>query len=414
LVIAGLLGVVGAVYAGAVLVSRTADALFAREATLANELAEKIRRERVILTERSVPYGADLQGLLEKSGVDRATAIAVHLAARSVFDLRRFRAGNRIALGRSVDGDLRLVRYRIDPERTLEIVAPLESPLGFRADIKNVSATVETFAVRGEIRDSLFDAVVDAGERPELALQLAEIFGWDLDFHTDPRRGDTFRVAVEKKTYADGSVRYTQVFAAEYVNAGHAYRAVLFRGPAGKAAYYAPDGSSLEKAFLRSPLKFSAPVTSRFSRSRLHPVLKVRRAHLGVDYGAPYGAPVQAIGDGQVTFAGSKGANGRMVHLRHANGYETMYLHLSRILVRPGQRVTQGQLVGLVGSTGLATGPHLDFRITQFGQYRNFEALRLPPARPVAKRDWSDFVALRDARLALLPDPQPAPTPTAP
>lgn len=404
----------GAVCAGAVLVSRTADALFAREATLANELAEKIRRERVILTERSVPYGADLQGLLEKSGVDRATAIAVHLAARSVFDLRRFRAGNRIALGRSVDGDLRLVRYRIDPERTLEIVAPLESPLGFRADIKNVSATVETFAVRGEIRDSLFDAVVDAGERPELALQLAEIFGWDLDFHTDPRRGDTFRVAVEKKTYADGSVRYTQVFAAEYVNAGHAYRAVLFRGPAGKAAYYAPDGSSLEKAFLRSPLKFSAPVTSRFSRSRLHPVLKVRRAHLGVDYGAPYGAPVQAIGDGRVTFAGSKGANGRMVHLRHAHGYETMYLHLSRILVRPGQRVTQGQLVGLVGSTGLATGPHLDFRITQFGQYRNFEALRLPPARPVAKRDWSDFVALRDARLALLPDPQPAPTPTAP
>jgi murein DD-endopeptidase MepM/ murein hydrolase activator NlpD len=210
--------------------------------------------------------------------------------------------------------------------------------------------------------------------------------------------------------------------AAEYVNAGKPYRAVLFHDPAGKPAYYAPDGSSLQKAFLRSPLKFSAPITSRFSRSRLHPILKTYRPHLGIDYGAPYGAPVQTIGDGRVVFAGRKGGNGNLVQIRHTNGYETMYLHLSKINVRTGAHVSQGEIIGRVGATGLATAPHLDFRITQNGAYRNFAAINLPPAEPVGRSLRAEFTAARDQALELLTAPElakhaaaaSAPTPVRP
>jgi murein DD-endopeptidase MepM/ murein hydrolase activator NlpD len=270
---------------------------------------------------------------------------------------------------------------------------------GFAAAVEPIPWNTAVVNVRGEIRDSLFRAVDEAGESPELAVQLAEIFGWDLDFYSDPRVGDTFRVQVEKKTSLDGRSRsYGKVLFAEYVNEGRPYQALLFHDAAGKPAYFSPDGRSLEKAFLRSPLKFSAAVTSRFSRSRYHPILHQRRAHLGVDYGAPTGTPVQAIGPGRVVFAGYRGGNGNMVHLRHANGYETQYLHLSRILVRTGQRVESGDRIGLVGSTGLATGPHLHFNFLQSGVHRNFEVVRrnLPSAEPVGRENMAEFAALRE------------------
>jgi murein DD-endopeptidase MepM/ murein hydrolase activator NlpD len=277
----------------------------------------------------------------------------------------------------------------------------------FEAEIRTEPAIVSTVTVQGELRSSLWEAVLDTGEQPELVMLIADIFGWDLDFNTEPRVGDTFRVAFEKKEYADGSVAYAQVFAAEYVNQGRAYQAVLFRDPNGRPAFYAPDGSSLQKMFLRSPLVFGGRISSRFSRARMHPILKRVRPHLGIDYAAPTGSPVQAIGSGRVLFAGRKRGEGNTVHVRHSNGYETMYLHLSRMLVRAGQHVDQGQRIGLVGSTGLSTAPHLDFRITQNGKYRNFEALHLPPATPVAKKDWSEFAKARDEYLAMLPTANP-------
>jgi murein DD-endopeptidase MepM/ murein hydrolase activator NlpD len=152
----------------------------------------------------------------------------------------------------------------------------------------------------------------------------------------------------------------------------------------------------LQKAFLRSPLKFAAPITSHFSQSRFHPILKTYRPHLGVDYGAPTGTPVQSIGNGHVIFAGMSGGSGNLVRIAHSNGYETMYMHLSRILVHVGEHVDAGERIGLVGMTGLATGPHLDFRILQNGAYRNFETLHLPPAEPVARKDMPEFVTARD------------------
>jgi murein DD-endopeptidase MepM/ murein hydrolase activator NlpD len=261
--------------------------------------------------------------------------------------------------------------------------------------------------VSGQVEDSLFNAVEQAGESAELAMRLAQIFGYDLDFYTDPRKGDTFRIVLEKKKYSNGrTAGYGKILAAEYDNGGKKYQALLFHDPAGQPGYYSTDGKSLQKAFLRSPLKFGAPVTSHFSNARFHPILKVYRAHMGTDYGAPVGTPVQAIGSGKVLFAGRKGGEGNMVHIAHSNGYETMYLHLSRMFVRAGERIEIGKTIGLVGSTGLSTGPHLDFRILQKGQYKNFEKLGLPPSDPVSKKNLPEFAAVREKWLPLLKNPE--------
>jgi murein DD-endopeptidase MepM/ murein hydrolase activator NlpD len=380
---------------------RASELELAQQAAQARDVAAQIQRTVVLFFRERVHSGQAFSGALTELGVAPASLGAILAAARPVFDFRHFRAGNELAVGRSVMGDLRAVRYRVDPERELWIVPENRE---FHAEIRTIPTTMEYAGVSGRVADSLFNAVTDAGERPELALALAEIFGWDIDFNTDTRPGDTFRLVVEKKRYTDGDLAlYGRILLAEYTNAGHAFQAVLFHDAQGHPAYYGPDGKALKKAFLHSPLEFRAPITSHFSYSRFHPILKIYRPHLGIDYGAPEGSPVQTIGGGRVTFAGLKGGEGNMVQIRHTNGYETLYMHLSRVLVRNGQQVAQGQRIGLVGHTGLATGPHLDFRIKQNGAFRNFETLKLPPADPVARAEMPKFVAERDRWVALLP-----------
>jgi murein DD-endopeptidase MepM/ murein hydrolase activator NlpD len=379
------------------------DQQFAAEVSSARDEALRIQREVVVFTRNVVPSRRPFAVFLNGLGIDSPTTARLVASAQPVFDLRHLRAGNELDIGRSVLGELREVRYNIDTGRVLSI-AP--SGDAFHSEIETIPSHTDEAGVSGRVEGSLFQAVTDAGERPELAMRLAEIFGWDLDFYTDPRPGDTFRVVVEKKIFANGEpAAYGRILAAEYNNAGHAYRAVLFRGPTGAAAYYTPDGKSMKKAFLHSPLKFAAPITSHFSLSRFHPILKEYRPHLGIDYGAPSGTPVQTIGDGRVIFAGMKGGDGNLVKVQHSNGYTTYYMHLSRILVRNGERVEQGQRIGLVGMTGLATGPHLDFRIELRGQFLNFERLPLPPSDPVARSEWNEFAAARDHALAEMPPP---------
>lgn len=380
---------------------RAAERDFSREALRAAEVAAQIQRTVVLYFHRRVHSGQIFSSALAQMGIPAEGIGGILAAARPVFDFRHLRAGNDLWVGRSVLGELRTVRYRVDPERELW-VEPRDGQ--FQALMHTIPTAVEESGVAGRVGDSLFNAVTDAGERPELALALADIFAWDLDFNTETQSGDTFRLVVEKKRYENGELAaYGRILLAEYTNAGHRYRAVLFHDAQGRPAYYGPDGKALKKAFLRSPLPFAAPVTSHFSYNRLHPILKIHRPHLGTDYGAPEGTPVQAIGSGRVTFAGTKGGEGNMVQIRHTNGYETMYMHLSRILVRSGQPVGQGQRIGLVGHTGLATGPHLDFRIKQNGQFRNFESLKLPPADPVAHTQMAAFLVDRDRWTALLP-----------
>jgi murein DD-endopeptidase MepM/ murein hydrolase activator NlpD len=370
----------------------------------ADEHARIVRENTVVPTENRLPAGRNFAGTLEKLGLSAEQSAQASAAAQRVFNVRQLRAGNAITVGRGLDGGLRQIDYNIDGDRMLHLV-PAEQ--GFTAEIKTIPSHTSVIVVTGTLEDSLFHAVQDAGESAELAMRLAQIFGYDLDFYTDPRKGDTFRVVLQKRTYSDGKpAGVEKIYAAEYVNAGKKYGAVLFHDDLGKPSYYAPDGKSLQKAFLRSPLKFGAPITSHFSKARYHPILKTVRPHLGTDYGAPIGTPVQTIGSGKVIFAGRKGGDGNMVHIVHANGYETMYLHLSRILVRNGEHVEIGKVIGLVGMTGLATGPHLDFRISQKGQFKNFEHLGLPASEPVAKKDMAAFQETREKWISAMEHPE--------
>ncbi len=376
---------------------------FQRQAQLASEDAARIRQQTILPSEKKVPAGQNFVAALQKFGLSAEDAASASAAAQHAFNLRQVRAGNTITVNRSVDGDLREIDYKIDADRMLKIT-PAQS--GFAAEVQEIPSKIEVAAVTGQIDDSLFNAVAQAGESAELAMHLAQIFGYDLDFYTDPRKGDTFRVVLEKKKYSKGQFAgYGKIFAAEYNNGGKKYQALLFHDEFGRPGYYTAEGKSLQKIFLRSPLKFSAPVTSHFSRARFHPILKIVRAHMGTDYGAPVGTPVQAIGSGRVVFAGAKSGEGNMVQIAHANGYETRYLHLSRLFVRIGERIEIGKTIGLVGSTGLSTGPHLDFRILQRGQYKNFERLGLPPSDPVTKKNLPEFAAIRERWLPLLKNP---------
>jgi len=376
-----------------------------RQVQLARDEAARFRAQAVLPTEKKVPAGQNFMTALQKFGLSAEDAARASAAAQRAFNLRQVRAGNTITVNRSVDGDLREIDYKIDADRMLKITP---APDGFAAKVWEIPSKVEVAAVVGQIDDSLFNAVEQAGESAELAMHLAQIFGYDLDFYTDPRKGDAFRVLLEKKKYSRGQFAgYGKIFAAEYNNGGKKYQALLFHDEFGRPGYYTAEGKSLQKMFLRSPLKFGAPVTSHFSRARFHPILKTVRAHMGTDYGAPIGTPVQAIGSGRVVFAGRKGGEGNMVEIAHPNGYETMYLHLSRMFVRIGEPVEIGKTIGLVGSTGLSTGPHLDFRILQRGQYKNFEKLGLPPSDPVAKKSLPEFAALREKWLPLLRNPSP-------
>ncbi len=397
-----------------------AEGQVASEGALARAEAARIQREVVRFTEAIVPARVPFHLALEGMGLDPVLATRIAAAAQNTFDLRRFRAGNKLSVGRGILGDLRFVRYRIDTDRELVIAPkPPQAPQDlqasetsgtpvvgdFHSEITTIPSETETTGVSGEIQGSLFESVIDAGEKPELAMRLAEIFGWDLDFYTDPRPGDTFRIVVEKRKFANGeTAAYGRILVAEYNNAGRPYRAVLFHDVSGRPAYFTPEGKSMKKAFLHSPLKFAAVISSHFSSHRFHPILKQYRAHLGIDYAAPTGTPVQTIGDGKVIFAGPKGGAGNLIEVQHTNGYTTYYMHLSRVLVRNGQHVQQGERIGLVGMTGLATGPHLDFRIQQHGQFLNFEHLGLPTADPVSKRDWSEFATARDSAMAHMPE----------
>ena len=268
--------------------------------------------------------------------------------------------------------------------------------------------TSEVVRLEGEVESSLFGAMDSAGGDAELAVQIAQIYQWDIDFLRDIRKGDTFVVVADRQTVEGEFYGWGTVFATRFVNKGRTLDAVVYPDDSGRLGYYDLEGKPLRKQFLRSPLKFSR-VTSRFSMSRFHPVLRRRMPHYGVDYGAPTGTPVHVTADGTVTLAGRNGGGGNMVTVRHTNGYQTNYLHLSRYGkgIRRGARVSQGQVIGFVGSTGLSTGPHLDYRVTLNGKWINPLAISSPAVKPLSADRLQRFLAHALAVLSLIVDEPP-------
>jgi murein DD-endopeptidase MepM/ murein hydrolase activator NlpD len=346
---------------------------------------------------RNQTLASTLAGLVSPAAVHRLVE-----TARPIYDLARISAGRpfRIALG--ADGLLAEFTYGIDELRTLRVVRHGED---LEANLVTRSYETRTAVVAGRIESSLFAAVEEAGEGDRLAVDLADIYAWDVDFNTEIRPGDSFRVVFEKQLLAGRFVRNGRILAAELTRGDRVLRAFRHEG-AGGAGYYDAEGRPMRRAFLRSPLRFTR-ISSRFSRSRLHPILNVRRPHLGVDYAAPTGTPVSATGDGVVIAAGWDGDFGRSVRIHHANGYETLYGHLSRIDVRRDQRVSQGARIGAVGSTGLATGPHLDYRMRRDGRFIDPLRLQAAPADPVPTAERGAFDDTVRRWSALLEEPAP-------
>jgi murein DD-endopeptidase MepM/ murein hydrolase activator NlpD len=264
----------------------------------------------------------------------------------------------------------------------------------FRATVEDVPLVREVATVSGSINSSLFAAGSAAGLRDATITEIADIFRWDVDFVLDLRAGDSFTVVYERFAKDGEVVDEGDVLAAEFINDGKRFRAVRYTNLAGQADYYTPEGTSLRKAFLKAPVQFSR-ISSVFNPSRRHPVLNTIRAHRGVDYAAPTGTPVQAAGAGRVQFRGTKGGFGNLVEIAHASGVVTRYGHLSRFAagLKTGQRVEQGQVIGNVGMTGLATGPHLHFEYIERGTYIDPQKAmrRATPGAPVSAAERADF-----------------------
>jgi murein DD-endopeptidase MepM/ murein hydrolase activator NlpD len=299
------------------------------------------------------------------------------------------RPGDQITVTHS-NGDLQGLTRQINLTQTLSVQRQAE---GFQAEIIENPVESSVVAKRGRITTSLFEAAAAAGISDQTALDLANIFGWDIDFVLDIREGDEFTVIYEQ-VWQDGSlVGDGPIVAAQFVNDGRTFRAVRYQLPDGSFDYFAPDGRSMHKAFLRAPVDFTR-ISSRFNSRRQHPILNTIRAHKGVDYAAPTGTPVRAAGDGRVQARGWSGGYGNVIVLEHGGGVTTLYGHLSRFArgFSPGSRVRQGQVIGYVGMTGLATGPHLHYEYRINGAHRNPQTVKLPDATPIAADLRADFL----------------------
>ena len=319
---------------------------------------------------------------------------AAFTSLSSWVDFRRMRAGDILQVRTDASGTmvgLDVTQGRLEQARTRR------GDMGWRGEKLEVSLDTVVAEVQGDVRSSLWDALVTAGESPALVQTLVDIFAYEIDFYTEMHPGDTFRLLVEKR-YANGEfLDYGAVTAAEFTTGTVPHRAFAFLGDDGHVAYYDAAGASLRKQLLKAPLRYGA-VTSRFGVRR-HPILGYTRNHNGTDYGVPVGTPVWTVGDGRVIKAGWHGGFGRLVEVSHANGWVSQYAHLSRIDVKVGQRVHQKQLVGLVGQTGLATGPHLHYGLKKNGRYVNSLAQKFERSSPLAGEQLQAFEEQVNKRL---------------
>ena len=350
-----------------------------------------------------------LQEVFLDQGFSRQEIHALITDVRPVYNFNQVRAGNRFVIERLLNGAFNRLEYHINDEEYLVV----EYQSGHYTAARNRHQfRVSVEELYGEIQYSLWNTLVSQGETPLLSVSLYEILQWDVDF-TSIQPRDSVKLIVEKKYLDEKFVKYGDILAVQFNSGGQVANALLFGSPGSTGSgYYDEKGDAVRKAFLKVPFNFDPRVTSRFSHSRYHPILKKRRPHLGVDYGAPTGTPVLASASGTVVFAGRDGGYGNLLKIRHPNGYVTSYAHLSRIQARNGQKVSQGQQVAQVGSTGLSTGPHLDYRVQdKRGRFINPQKVSaLPSDKPVDKRYWKEFVEVRDGlltRLDSIPEAEP-------
>jgi murein DD-endopeptidase MepM/ murein hydrolase activator NlpD len=361
--------------------------------------------------EAIVPRHATLDSLLRAHHLQEQLVVEAVAVVRDVFDPRQLRADRPYRIVRSLDGLLREFEYQIDADRFLRIISRDRArPAELDAQVLAYDKQTEVAAIDARIdaeHTSLIASIDGAGEKIQLAMELADVFSGQVDFHTELQPGDSFRVLFEKSSRDGEFSSYGAILGASIDVGGRRLEAIRWIDPStGKAAYYDENGRSLKRFFLKSPLKFEPRVTSQFSTRRFHPIDHVYKAHLGVDYGAPTGSSVVAVAAGAVVAAGYSGAGGNTVHLKHPGGFETYYLHLSAFGpgIRAGAHVAQGQLIGRVGMTGSATGPHLDYRLKKNGAFVNPVAVhsRQAPGEPIPAVQLTAFKSSCDSVLSRL------------
>jgi murein DD-endopeptidase MepM/ murein hydrolase activator NlpD len=357
----------------------------------------------VTVEEKLVRRGDTLYDILRAKGLPDNQIIAI--SRRKVDGI----SPSRLVVGKSYRlyvQDGRVIEYQYEPDgvRILRILFDEDPPA---LNVEPIPYDVFRVPVSGVIQDSLFAALEAIGERPSLAMDLADLFAWQVDFFRDLRTGDAFTVLVDKY-YRDGKfVRYGKILAARFVNNGKTHTGILFKTTGGREDYFDETGGSLRKQFLKSPLRFRR-ISSGFSRKRLHPVTGKVTAHLGIDYAAPTGTPIMSIGDGKILFKKHDTVNGRIVKVRHNGTYSSAYAHMNSFAkgIGKGSRVRQGQVIGYVGRSGRATGPHLHFAMYRNGRYVDPRRINVPRATSIPAQDRYDYER-KVKEIALLLDGEP-------
>ncbi|MFL9813335.1 peptidoglycan DD-metalloendopeptidase family protein [Stutzerimonas sp. VN223-3] len=345
-----------------------------------------------------VANGDTLSTVFAKVGLPQSAVHDVLASSTEAKQLARLKVGQRLEFEMDEQGGLTRLRSPINKLETLQL-EKLGSGYVFKKE--HLKPDVTTAYAQGRIDSSLFLAAKRAGLSHNLTMDLANVFGYDIDFAMDIRKGDSFEVIYEEKSIAGERVGTGNILAARFTNRGKSYTAVRYTNKQGNSSYYTADGNSMRKAFIRTPVDF-ARISSRFSNGRKHPILNKIRAHKGVDYAAPRGTPIKSAGDGKVLLAGRKGGYGNTVVIQHGHRYRTLYAHMQGFAkgVRSGSTVKQGQIIGYIGTTGLSTGPHLHYEFQVDGVHVDPLGLKLPMADPIAKNEKQRFLKLSQPLMA--------------
>ena len=356
-----------------------------------------------VVTRGEIGRGESLGSSLKRQGISPSTVHLIATEMRKIFDFRRSRPGDKYRLGQDSDGRVLDFRYSQSPEESFYLAWE-----GTRYVVRIETAELRPLIAKiaGIVDSSFYGAIVSLGEQDALASEFARILAWDIDFSRQVHPGDEFQILYERlyRTSDDGQevyVRPGRVLAGRYAGKAGDHTVVYFEDDSGQGAYFRPDGSSVERAFLAAPLEFSR-ITSRFTRARAHPILKVTRPHPGIDYAAPRGTPIWAVADGVVEYRARAGASGNLIRIRHMGGMTSHYAHLASFAkdLKVGDRVSQKEIIGYVGSTGLSTGPHVCFRVKRDGTYIDPMKISGPAGDPVASSRLAVFRSVRDQLLA--------------
>lgn len=347
-----------------------------------------------IVIKKEILTGSTFSVIAGQAGVATSTAMEILDKTKKVYNLAQIGAGKELVFVFDKDsGALKELDYEIDRDEKL-VIQNISTTTADKWEAKKepIEYTVEIAKDKGTIENSLYQTITSSGLDERLALELAEMFAWQIDFAAQIQKGDSFKVIYEKK-YRDGAYSHPgKILAAEFINYGVDFNGFYFTGNETKEGYYDEDGGSLQKVFLKTPVQYKY-ISSGFSYNRLNPVSQVFTKHRAIDYAAPSGTPIVSVGDGTVTLAGWNGAYGIMVKVRHNETYTTNYGHLMSIAkgVRSGVRVKQGQIIGYVGSTGQSTGPHLHYEMSKFGSLINPFFEKIPAGEPVKENDKISF-----------------------